>query len=443
MTGKVSIENALKHYKWGADCDGWNFVDESSLSVKLENMPAGASEALHYHLQAQQFFYILKGTARFQIEDNFTEVNTGEGLHIKAGTKHKIINSTNDDLQFLLCSNPLNYKRPDKLRMIMQKVNVGIVGGAGYTGGELIRLLINHPQVHISFIHSRSNAGKAVHTVHQDLIGETTLHFTGELSNDIDVLILCVGHGEAKKFLDNNDIDERIKIIDLSQDFRLSNTATIGNRNFVYGLPELNKEQIRTATNIANPGCFATAIQLGLLPLAKAGMLDEVYTTGITGSTGAGQSLAATSHFSWRANNIQAYKTLNHQHLKEINQSITQLQTTGIDINFVPWRGDFTRGIFISSTINCENSFDQLVELYQDFYADAPFTILSQDSIFLKQVVNTNKCVIQLEKVGTKLVVHSAIDNLLKGASGQAVQNMNIMFGLDECAGLHLKAAAF
>lgn len=331
----------------------------------------------------------------------------------------------------------------------MKKINVGIVGGAGYTGGELIRLLIHHPYVAVSFIHSRSNAGNLVSHVHQDLIGETDLKFAADLSDDIDVLFLCVGHGEAKKFLEANKINDKIKIIDLSQDFRLAKNSKFENKEFVYGLPELNKEKIKSAQNIANPGCFATCIQLGLLPLAKAGLLDEIYTTGITGSTGAGQGLSATSHFSWRANNIQAYKTLNHQHLKEIQQSLHQLQSSFPDspesgaLSFVPWRGDFARGIFISSTITCDWKLEELVKLYQEFYADQPFTFLSQDAIFLKQVVNTNKCVIQLEKVGTKLVVHSATDNLLKGASGQAVQNMNLLFGLDECAGLSLKPTAF
>ena len=326
----------------------------------------------------------------------------------------------------------------------MEKINVGIIGGAGYTGGELIRLLLNHPGANISFIHSRSNAGKPVHAVHPDLLGETALAFTGDLSNDIDVLFLCLGHGESKKFLEETVLDEKIKIIDLANDFRLQQQSSIGNRQFVYGLPELNKEKIKAAQNIANPGCFATAIQLGLLPMAAAGSLDEIYTTGITGSTGAGQSLSSTSHFSWRANNIQAYKTLTHQHLGEIGESLTQLQTKGaIDLSFVPWRGDFTRGIFISSTLHCELSLEELYTMYQDFYRDHPFTVVSKDPIFLKQVVNTNKAVIQLEKAGTKLVVHSAIDNLLKGASGQAVQNMNLLFGLDETAGLKLKANYF
>ena len=324
------------------------------------------------------------------------------------------------------------------------KIKVGIVGSAGYTGGELLRLLIYHPQVEISFILSSGNAGNPVSKIHADLIGETDLIFTAELSDDIDVLFLCVGHGDAAKFLAASPISERVKIIDLSQDFRLLNNAVTGNKYFTYGLPELNRDAIRSAKNIANPGCFATAIQLGLLPLAKAGLLDDVYTTGITGSTGAGQGLSATSHFSWRANNIQAYKTLEHQHLGEIGQSLLQLQSGGdIDINFVPWRGDFARGIFISSTLKCDLSSEELTVLFETFYLTHPFVTISKSPIFLKQVVNTNKCVIQLEKIGSKVVIHSAIDNLLKGASGQAVQNMNLMFGLDETTGLKLKAIGF
>lgn len=326
----------------------------------------------------------------------------------------------------------------------MTKIKVGIIGGAGYTGGELIRILLNHPGATLSFIHSRSNAGKPVYTVHQDLIGDTELTFTGELSDDIEVLFLCLGHGESNKFLAENKIADSVKVIDLANDFRLTAQSSFGNRQFVYGLPELNKETIKSAGNIANPGCFATAIQLGLLPLAKAGLLKDIYTTGITGSTGAGQSLSGTSHFSWRANNIQAYKTLTHQHLGEIGESLLQLQATNaIDLSFVPWRGDFTRGIFISSTITCDLSLEELNVLYNEFYKDHPFTHVSKEPIFLKQVVNTNKAVIQLEKAGSKLVVHSVIDNLLKGASGQAVQNMNLLFGLDETTGLKLKANYF
>ena len=323
-------------------------------------------------------------------------------------------------------------------------IKAGIIGGAGYTGGELIRLLINHPQAEIVFIHSKSNAGNPVSKVHADLLGETDLKFTDKLSDKVDVLFLCVGHGDAKKFLDENKIADKIKIIDLSHDFRLTKNQKQGNRKFVYGLPELNKKEIKSANHIANPGCFATCIQLGLLPLAKAGILNDVYITGITGSTGAGQSLTETSHFSWRENNIAAYKTLTHQHLGEIGESLKQLQPKGtIGLNFVPWRGDFTRGIFVSSQINCELSIEELNKMYVNYYADHPFTHISKDMIFLKQVVNTNNCVIQLEKVGSKLVVHSATDNLLKGASGQAVQNMNLMFGIDETTGLKLKANYF
>ncbi|HVT84210.1 MAG TPA: N-acetyl-gamma-glutamyl-phosphate reductase [Chitinophagaceae bacterium] len=323
-------------------------------------------------------------------------------------------------------------------------IKIGIAGGAGYTGGELIRLLIHHPQSEIVFIHSKSNAGNPVSKVHADLLGDTDLKFTGELNDNIDVLFLCVGHGQAKKFLEENKIAGTIKIIDLSNDFRLTNNQKQGIRNFIYGLPELNREKIRSADNIANPGCFATCIQLGLLPLAKAGLLNEVYTTGVTGSTGAGQNLSETSHFSWRASNIQAYKTLTHQHLGEIGESLRQLQPQrDIAVNFVPWRGDFTRGIFVSSQLSCDWSIEELNSLYKEFYKDHPFTHLSRDMIFLKQVVNTNKCIIQLEKVGSKLVVHSITDNLLKGASGQAVQNMNLMFGLNETEGLELKANYF
>ena len=327
---------------------------------------------------------------------------------------------------------------------MLNKIRAGIAGGAGYTGGELLRILINHPVVTIVFAHSNSNAGNLISKVHEDLKGETDLQFTNELTNDIDVLFLCVGHGDAKKFLTENDIAAHIKIIDLSQDFRLTANDSINGRKFIYGLPELNKEAIKTADNIANPGCFATAIQLGLLPLAKAGLLNEVYTTGITGSTGAGQGLNQTAHFSWRANNIQAYKSLTHQHINEIGQSLVQLQpSTDIDINFVPWRGDFTRGIFISSQLKCTLSIDEITQLFESFYQDQPFVTISKEPIFLKQVVNTNKCLIQLEKIADKLVVHSTIDNLLKGASGQAVQNMNLLFGLEETMGLKLKANYF
>jgi N-acetyl-gamma-glutamyl-phosphate reductase len=344
----------------------------------------------------------------------------------------------------------------------MTKIRAGIIGGAGYTGGEMIRILINHPAVDIQFIHSKSNAGKFVYEIHEDLVGETRLQFASEWHTNIDVLFLCVGHGEAKKFLEEQSANlkdpsagdpkepsaglEGVLIIDLSQDYRLHTAGKrplLNGHPFVYGLPELNRESIRSAHYIANPGCFATAIQLGLLPLAQQGLLGEVCTTGITGSTGAGQGLSTTSHFSWRANNIQAYKTLTHQHLKEIGQSLQQLQPSAPSIHFTTWRGDFTRGIFISSQLRCELEPEKLMALYEDFYREHPFTIVSQTPISLKQVVNTNKCLIQLEQQGHQLVVHSTLDNLLKGACGQAVQNMNLLFDLDESTGLHLKANAF
>lgn len=323
-----------------------------------------------------------------------------------------------------------------------KKIKAGIVGGAGYTGGEMIRLLLNHPDVTISFVHSRSNAGNPLYAVHADLLGETEQLFTGDLNNDIDVMFLCLGHGESKKFLEATDVAPHIKVIDLSQDFRLG--ETVKDRVFVYGLPEMQREQIKTAHNIANPGCFATGIQLGLLPLAKAGLLGEVHTTGITGSTGAGQSLQATSHFTWRANNISTYKVLTHQHLKEIRRSLQLLQPGyNGEVNFVPVRGDYPRGIWVTSYMQTDLSLEEAVKLYKDFYAGHPFTHVSDKQIDLKQVVNTNKCLIQLEKTGNKLVIHSIEDNLLKGASGQAVQNMNLMCGLDETAGLKLKSIVF
>jgi len=323
-----------------------------------------------------------------------------------------------------------------------KKIRAGIVGGAGYTGGEMIRLLLNHPDVTISFVHSRSNAGNPLYAVHADLLGETEQLFTGELSNDIDVMFLCLGHGESKKFLEATEVAPHVKVIDLSQDFRLG--ETVNGRTFVYGLPEMQRDLIKSAQNIANPGCFATGIQLGLLPLAKAGLLKEVHTTGITGSTGAGQSLQSTSHFTWRANNISTYKVLNHQHLKEIRRSLQLLQPGfNGDVNFVPVRGDYPRGIWVTSYLQSDLSLEEAVKLYKDFYAGHPFTHVSDKQIDLKQVVNTNKCLIQLEKNGDKLVIHSIEDNLLKGASGQAVQNMNLMCGLDETAGLKLKSIVF
>ncbi len=326
----------------------------------------------------------------------------------------------------------------------MQKVNIGIIGGAGYTGGELLRVLLRHPNAHIAFVHSTSSAGEPISKVHADLVGDTDLKFAATIDQNIDVLFLCVGHGDAKKFLAANEIKAGIKIIDLSQDFRLAATDNMGDKQFVYGLPELQKAKIQTANYIANPGCFATAIQLGLLPMASKGLLKEVYTTGITGSTGAGQGLAATSHFSWRANNIQAYKTLQHQHLNEIGESLASLQgNQNAEVNFVPWRGDFTRGIFVTSVVASELSVEEVYALYDAYYEAHPFTHVSKNNIDLKQVVNTNKCLIHIEKQGNKIAIHSVIDNLLKGAVGQAVQNMNLIFGLEEGTGLQLKANYF
>lgn len=324
----------------------------------------------------------------------------------------------------------------------MKKIRIGIIGGAGYTGGEAIRILLNHPNAELVFVHSRSNAGIPVHALHSDLLGETELTFSETLTADVDVLFLCLGHGESKKFLLDNSILPTVKIIDLSHDFRLSDS--VEGKEFVYGFPELNREKIKTAMAVANPGCFATAIQIGLLPLAAIGILDEVYTTAITGSTGAGQKLQNTTHFTWRASNISAYKTLTHQHVGEINRSLKQLQGsyTG-KLHFIPWRGDFTRGIYASTIITSEKSVETLFAIYLKYYEAHPFTHVSEKMIDLKQVVNTNKGLIHLEKEGDKLVIHSAIDNLLKGASGQAVQNMNLMFGLDETVGLKLKSTGF
>lgn len=322
------------------------------------------------------------------------------------------------------------------------KIKAGIIGSAGYTGGETARILLNHPNVELAFVQSRSQEGKFLYEVHTDLIGETFLKFSSSFDKDADVVFLCLSHGESKKFLNENTFSVKTKIIDLGNDFRLGDSAA--GRNFVYGLPEFQREKIKTASNIANPGCFATTIQLGLLPLAKAGILGEVNTVGITGSTGAGQKLQETTHFTWRANNISAYKTLTHQHLGEINQTLKLLQPGfKSNVNFVPWRGDFTRGIFVSSIVESEKSISELNQIYKDFYSSHPFTVVADAMIDLKQVVNSNKCLIFLEKQDNKLVVHSALDNLLKGASGQAVQNMNLMFGFEETAGLKLKSIAF
>jgi N-acetyl-gamma-glutamyl-phosphate reductase len=322
------------------------------------------------------------------------------------------------------------------------KIKAGIVGGAGYTGGEMLRLLLNHPAVEIDFVLSSSNEGNLISDVHTDLYGDTDLRFSGTLNQNIDVLFLCVGHGDAKKFLDANAIDKNIKIIDLSQDFRLKAAA---GSDWIYGLPEMNREKIRTANYIANPGCFATAIQLALIPLAAKGLLkNEIHINATTGSTGAGQSLSSTSHFSWRNNNLSVYKAFDHQHLNEIGESMLMLDPAfDAGINFIPQRGDFTRGILASMYTESDLSAEEAVALYEAHYADAAFTHVSKKNIDLKQVVNTNKGLVYVQKHGTKLFVVSIIDNLLKGASGQAVQNMNLMFGLEERQGLNLKASAF
>jgi len=327
----------------------------------------------------------------------------------------------------------------------ISKIRAGIVGGAGYTGGEMLRILVNHPNVEIAFAHSNSNAGNYVYEVHTDLFGDTNLKFASDIYDEIDVLFLCVGHGDAKKFLEANDIPDSIKIIDLSQDFRLAQSSKLKAKSFVYGLPELNRDEIKKAQNIANPGCFATCLELGLLPLAAKGLINgEVTITGTTGSTGAGQSLQAATHFTWRNDNLSIYKAFDHQHLKEIGQSLDQLQpANGRTLNFIPYRGAFTRGIIASIYLDCDLSGDEALKVYEDFYEGHPFTHVTNRNIDLKQVVNTNKCFVQVAKHGNKLLITSIIDNLLKGASGQAVQNMNLLFGLDETAGLKLKATAF
>lgn len=324
-------------------------------------------------------------------------------------------------------------------------IKAGIMGAAGYTGGELIRLLLNHSEVALTFAHSNSQAGKPVCDIHQDLIGETSLVFSEVLREDINVLFLCLGHHDSRKFLSENKISEQVKIIDLSQDFRLPGNSDVDERKFVYGLPELNREKIRVANSIANPGCFATAIQLGLLPLVKSGFKGDVYATGITGATGAGQGFSSSTHFAWRSNNIQAYKSLNHQHMLEIGEHLKPDNGTPetTKVNFIPWRGDFARGIFVSQQLQTDLSADELRALYHAFYADHPFTHLSEEPVHLKQVVHTNKCLIQIEQADGQTVIHSMIDNLLKGATGQAVQNMNLMFGIQETHGLKLKAGYF
>ncbi|MBL7705867.1 MAG: N-acetyl-gamma-glutamyl-phosphate reductase [Taibaiella sp.] len=327
----------------------------------------------------------------------------------------------------------------------MKKIKAGIIGGAGYTGGELIRLLLGHPAVELVFVHSRSNSGKAISVIHDDLEGLCELHFTDQVQLGIDVLFLCLGHGESRSFFAAHNIEDKVKIIDLTNDFRVDPDTGAGKRNFIYGLPEVNKELIKTADAIANPGCFATAIQLSLLPLLAQHKIPDIYITGITGSTGAGQALSRSSHFSWRQNNIQAYKTLVHQHLDEVSKTLSTVQhgLQKSSIHFVPWRGDFARGIFISTQVKVPFMLTEIKQWYKDFYSGHPFVHCSDRPIHLKQVVNTNRCLLQLEMEDDNLVIHVAIDNLLKGAVGQAVQNMNLMFDQEETTGLLLKASCF
>lgn len=321
-------------------------------------------------------------------------------------------------------------------------IRIGILGAAGYTGGELIRLLLNHPEAEIVFANSESNAGNLVADVHEGLYGDTDLRFTDEMPfNDVDVVFFCFGHGKSEAFLKEHAIPQHVKIIDLAQDFRL---AAPGN-DYVYGLPEINKDKIATAQHVANPGCFATCIQLALLPAASMKIITEsVSVNAITGSTGAGQKPSATTHFSWRNNNMSIYKAFTHQHVPEIRQSLTQVQGyLDADIDFIPYRGDFARGIFATAVVRTDKPIEEVIEGYKQFYANAAFTHYVDKAIDMKQVVNTNKALVHCDKFGRKLLITSTIDNLLKGAVGQAVQNMNIMFGINETTGLNLKSSAF
>lgn len=320
-------------------------------------------------------------------------------------------------------------------------IEAGIIGGAGYTAGELIRILMRHPEVNLNFVYSTSQAGKPIHHIHQDLIGETELLFSSKINESVDVVFLCLGHGNSKRFLEENNFSETSKIIDLSTDFRQASK----DHSFVYGLPELKKEEVTGAQYIANPGCFATAITLALLPLAKNGFLKEdIHINAVTGATGAGTALSESTHFTWRDNNYSSYKAFEHQHLAEISQSIETLQPHfSSELNFIPNRGNFSRGIHCTSYMRFEGTLEEGKEIYQNYYEDAAFTFLVDKELHLKQVVNTNKCLLRIQKLKGNLLITSIIDNLLKGASGQAVQNMNLMFGLPEKQGLELKAGYF
>jgi N-acetyl-gamma-glutamyl-phosphate reductase len=324
-------------------------------------------------------------------------------------------------------------------------INVGIIGGSGYTAGELIRILIYHPNVTLDFVYSTTNAGKPLSVAHHDLMGDIEMNFTDTVNPNVNVVFLCLGHGKSISFLEQNQFASHTKIIDLGNDFRLTEDKDFKGEAFVYGLPELNKASIEKAQYIANPGCFATAIQLALLPLAANGLLNsDVHINATTGSTGAGVSPSETTHFSWRSNNMSHYKAFEHQHLGEINQSVNQLQSHyANELIFVPNRGDFARGIFATLYTTVEESLEAVLIKYQDFYKDQPFVTVTNTNINMKQVVQTNKCIISLMKKGNRILITSIIDNLVKGASGQAVQNMNLMFGLDETTGLHLKPSGF
>lgn len=324
-------------------------------------------------------------------------------------------------------------------------INVGIIGGSGYTAGELIRILMFHPNATLNFVYSTTNAGKPLSVAHQDLLGDIEMNFTDTINPSVNVVFLCLGHGKSKEFLENNQFESHTKIIDLGNDFRLNEDKNFDGKSFVYGLPELNKIEIKNANYIANPGCFATAIQLALLPLAKNNLLNnDVHINATTGSTGAGVTPSETTHFSWRSNNMSHYKAFNHQHLGEINQSVNQLQSDyKNELIFVPIRGDFARGIFATLYTTVEESLEAIVEKYEDFYKEQPFVTVTTTNINMKQVVQTNKCIISLMKNGNRLLITSIIDNLVKGASGQAIQNMNLMFGLEETTGLHLKPSGF
>ena len=324
-------------------------------------------------------------------------------------------------------------------------ISIGIIGGSGYTAGELIRILMFHPNAKLDFVYSTTNAGKPLSFAHHDLLGDIEMNFTDVVNPDVDVVFLCLGHGKSISFLEKNLFSDATKIIDLGNDFRLTKDKDFNGKSFVYGLPELNKTNIKNAQYTANPGCFATAIQLALLPLAANGLLnDDVHINATTGSTGAGVTPSETTHFSWRNNNMSHYKAFNHQHLGEINQSVNQLQSDFTnELIFVPNRGDFARGIFATLYTTIEENLEDVVAKYQDFYKDQPFITVTTTDINMKQVVQTNKCIISLMKKGRRILITSVIDNLVKGASGQAIQNMNLMFGLEETTGLHLKPSGF